>query len=117
MYERMFRSKGYEIDGVTDGQNALVKLKELKTRPVAIVLDALLPPPGGIDLLRMMKNDDTLKHIPVSVITNSFEKDDEELFLSLGASLVVTRMSNKMDDIIERVNEAIHQHEQLSDIH
>ncbi len=66
---------------VTDGIEAMAFLRgegEFANvpRPDVILLDLNMPRMGGLDVLRKLRNDDTLKRIPVIVLTTShFEQD------------------------------------------
>ena len=62
-------SEGFLVEAAEDGEAGLAKAKEMN--PSAIILDILLPKMNGLDVLRALKKDDTLKSIPVLVISNS----------------------------------------------
>ena len=60
-----------------DGENALEYLRSSDNeRPCVILLDLNMPRMNGIDFLKIIKNDDELKQIPVVVLTTS--KDDQD---------------------------------------
>ena len=75
------------ITGVKDGVEAVDYLykkgeyKNCKT-PSLIILDLSLPRKSGFEVLKEIKTDDELKHIPVIVLTGS--KDDSDIFESYG---------------------------------
>ncbi|MGB9978116.1 response regulator [Methanobacterium sp.] len=59
-----------------DGIEALHFLYMHNPTPDVIILDLNLPKMGGIEVLKEIKNDDTLKRIPVIVLTTSTAIDD-----------------------------------------
>lgn len=81
--------EGYEIVQAYDGEEALKKLSENKLD--LIVLDLMLPKIGGIEILKKIKQDSTLKKIPV--IIESARGDDADIImgLELGAEDYVTK--------------------------
>jgi CheY-like chemotaxis protein len=60
-----------------DGENALEYLRSSDNkRPCVILLDLNMPRMNGIDFLKIIKNDDELKKIPVIVMTTSKDERD-----------------------------------------
>ena len=61
-----------------DGENALEYLRSSDNeRPCVILLDLNMPRMNGIDFLKIIKNDDELKQIPVIVMTTSKDERDK----------------------------------------
>lgn len=58
---------GYEVLAARDAREALDLARRII--PDLIVLDFYLPDMNGDDVVRVMKNDDKLKHIPVILIS------------------------------------------------
>jgi CheY-like chemotaxis protein len=74
-----------------NGEEALDYLKnESNEKPCVILLDLNMPKMNGIDFLKIVKNDDGLKKIPVVVLTTSTEESDvvESFELSVGGYIV-----------------------------
>ena len=74
----MLRSKGYETTESGDGQDAEQKVRSQP--PDLIVLDAMLPKKTGFDVCQSLKADNTLKAIPIlmlTAITRDTGKSDE----------------------------------------
>lgn len=73
-----------KIEHFLDGQSALDYLfrrkdyedPESSPRPHMILLDLRLPRVDGLEVLRIVKGDDALKHIPVIVLTTSEAEKD-----------------------------------------
>ena len=60
---------GYSTDVAQDGEDGLQKIKAQP--PSAVIIDLVLPKMAGIDVLKTIKQDETLKNIPVLAISNS----------------------------------------------
>lgn len=71
---------------VYDGEQALQYLRdESNRRPSLILLDLNMPRLNGLEFLKIVKNDDTLRKIPVIVLTTS--KDERDLDESFNFSV------------------------------
>ena len=60
-----------------DGEDALKYLRSDDKKPCVILLDLNMPRMNGIDFLKIIKNDDELKKIPVIVMTTSKDERDK----------------------------------------
>jgi len=70
-----------------NGEEALELLRDGKTeKPGVILLDLNMPRMNGIEFLRVIKNDASLKMIPVVVLTTSKEEEDKVESFSLGVA-------------------------------
>jgi len=75
------------LDIVNDGEEALAFLRDPKNNnPGIILLDLNMPRMNGIEFLRITKKDETLKKIPVVVITTSKEDQDKIDSFNLGVA-------------------------------
>jgi CheY-like chemotaxis protein len=65
------------LDVVGNGEEALAFLRDANNEhPSLILLDLNMPKMNGIEFLRIAKQDDALKMIPVVVLTTSTEEQD-----------------------------------------
>ena len=70
-----------------DGEKALAFLKDPgKEKPCIILLDLNMPRMNGIEFLRIAKQDEELKRIPVVVLTTSTEEQDKLDSFNLGVA-------------------------------
>jgi DNA-binding response OmpR family regulator len=65
--------------GMTDGN------------PVVVLLDLKLPKVGGLEVLRQLKTDETLKMVPVVILTSSHEDRDMVEGYKLGTNAYVVK--------------------------
>ena len=59
--------------------------------PILILLDLKMPKMGGIEVLRQLKSDKTLRTIPVVILTSSRESRDLETCYQLGSNAYVVK--------------------------
>ena len=59
--------------------------------PVVVLLDLKMPKVDGLEVLRRMREDSTLKHIPVVMITSSREEQDLVSSYQLGVNAYVVK--------------------------
>ncbi|MFN6991541.1 MAG: response regulator, partial [Fervidobacterium sp.] len=59
--------------------------------PDVVILDIMMPRMDGFTVLKEMKKDDSIKDIPVIVLTAKGGQNDEQIALSLGAKRVMTK--------------------------
>ena len=76
-----------ELDIVNDGEEALTFLKNSENeKPGIILLDLNMPKMNGIEFLKIAKKDESLKKIPVVVLTTSKEDQDKVDSFNLGVA-------------------------------
>ena len=81
----LLKESGYvNADEAEDGVVALNMLKNNKFD--FVVSDINMPNMNGFELLKAIKADDTLKHIPVLMVTAEARKDDIVLAAQTGAA-------------------------------
>ncbi len=70
-----------------NGEEALEYLRDLGSHePCLILLDLNMPKMNGIEFLKAVKDDETLRRIPVLVLTTSNEQSDVVTCFELGAA-------------------------------
>ena len=75
------------LNTVGNGEEALEFLnKPENEKPGIILLDLNMPKMNGIEFLKVVKNDDSLKRIPVVILTTSKEEQDKIESFNLGVA-------------------------------
>jgi CheY-like chemotaxis protein len=89
---------GNEVVLVRDGAEALDYLycrngysARHDGHPALVVLDLKMPKVDGIEVLRQVKSDPALKHIPVVILTSSREEQDLVRSYDLGVNAYVVK--------------------------
>jgi CheY-like chemotaxis protein/signal transduction histidine kinase/HAMP domain-containing protein len=80
------RDKGFKVVAATRGLDALALARQF--RPTAVSLDVFLPDMLGWTVLNQLKQDPTLRHIPVQIITVD---EDRQHGLARGAFSFLTK--------------------------
>src|ERR1700694_4918482 len=82
MYRLKLELDGYTVTIAPDGEQGLKMAKE--SPPDIVFLDIRLPKMDGFSVLESLRAADTLKHIPVIILSNSGEAALGERGLQLG---------------------------------
>jgi len=67
-------ANGYVVETAADGEEGLAKARGLL--PDLILLDIMMPKLDGISVVRILKADDTLRSIPVILVTAKADTQD-----------------------------------------
>jgi len=84
LIEFKLKQAGFEVVHAVDGEQALALVTT--TLPVLIILDGLMPVMDGFEVLRRLKENPRLKHIPVLMLTARSRDKDVVSGLELGAA-------------------------------
>lgn len=98
----VFNREGWDVASALDGDSAIDSL--LGAPPDVLVLDVMLPPQSGFAVLKRVRSEPQLRHLPVMVLTAKGQEKDRHTALRLGADAFVTKpFSNR--DIVQQVRE------------
>lgn len=81
--------EGYEVNHALSGEKALQLIE--KKLPTLVLLDLMLPGINGLDLCRILKQNDRTKAIPVIMLTAKSEDADIVAGLEMGAEDYITK--------------------------
>ena len=82
LVNRILTSRGYHVLEAMDGLIGMEMIENLK--PPLVLLDIDLPGMSGIDIVKRVRSDEALAHIPVIALTASAMQGDRERFLEAG---------------------------------
>jgi len=99
----VLEDEGYEVFTVFNSKEALKFLEANK--PGLILLDLLMPEVGGIDLLKIIKKNNTYASIPVIVVTAYANKENRYTAKELGAVDIIEKPID-LPDFIAKINRA-----------
>ena len=74
---------GFKVATATDGEEGLEKIRS--ERPDLIVLDIMLPRLDGLSICRIVRNDTSLSHVPIIMLTARGTEVDKIIGLESGA--------------------------------
>lgn len=97
----LLQREGYEVSSVTDGSSVLEAARS--RHPDLLILDVKLPTVSGFDVIRRIRADGPVSHLPVLALTAKGQATDRRKMLDLGANDFVSKpFSNR--DLLTRVH-------------
>lgn len=103
-YASKFGHENIPVKIAEDGQEGM-RLLQSSDKPFLILLDLMLPKKNGFEVLEEIKQDPSIKHIPVIIMTNLGQEADAKRGLALGAAEYLVKANTKIDEIIKKVKE------------
>ena len=98
---RKLSDEGFVVIEAVDGEEGIKKVKEKK--PDLILLDLILPSIDGFEVLSQIKKEESLKSIPVIILSNLGQKEEVEKGLKLGAIDYLIKAHFTPGEIIEKI--------------
>ena len=95
----------YEVIFAEDGKKGLAAIRDNRNELSLILLDLVMPGIHGLDLLKLIKNNKEMKHIPVIVLTSDHKSEVPSL--QLGASDFIPKPYPLPEIIMARVKRTI----------
>ncbi len=92
---------GYEVFTAIDGLQGLEGIKELA--PDLVLLDIVMPKMGGFEVLEKKQEDDSIKNIPVIIISNSGQPVELEKAKQLGVNDWLVKTEFDPIEVVEKV--------------
>ena len=108
-------SNSYEVHTAANGKEALEILKAGDCSFSLILVDLLMPVMNGFELIQILREDESLRLIPIIVMTS--EKDAEVRSIKLGAADFITKPYDMPDVILARCERIIELQEDKNIIH
>jgi DNA-binding response OmpR family regulator len=97
----ILEDEGFQIVG--SGKPLSTAQSILGGKPDLIILDIMMPEVNGFDILKMLKEDEETRNIPVIVLTVRNLKADVDKAMSLGANCYMTKPFEPAE-LIDNVN-------------
>jgi two-component system alkaline phosphatase synthesis response regulator PhoP len=101
LVQKKLETAGMAAVGAFTGEDGLLAIG--KDRPDIILLDLLLPGMDGFEVLYKIKSDETLKNIPVIVVSNLGERKEIEKAFQLGAAEYFVKTNHSLNEIVDKV--------------
>ncbi len=102
-YNAKLNKAGYETMIASDGDHALEILKNFT--PDLILLDLIMPNKNGFIVLENISKDPILSKIPIFVLTNLSQKEDEDRARQLGAKEFIVKTTIDPKGLLEKINQ------------
>ena len=85
----LLAAHGHQPEAVTDSRNALDAARSFS--PDLVITDIQLPHVSGLDLIRMLRQDEQLGDVPIMAVTAYSTSEDEERIRGAGAQAYVSK--------------------------
>jgi CheY-like chemotaxis protein len=104
---KKLKTEGYETAFAVGGEEGLKRVEEEK--PALVLLDLILPGIDGFEVLKQMKshNSDSIRKIPVIILSNLGQRDDVEKGINLGAIDFLIKAHFTPGEIIEKIKQVL----------
>ena len=106
LLEETLRSAGYETQSVRTGARALEVLSSKFVS--AVLLDLLMPGMDGFQVIRHIRQEPTLKKLPILVMTGKTLTQEEMALLSRETEAVFHKNSSWQKELVAEVDRVIH---------
>lgn len=95
-----FANEDVELITADNGDDAIARARE--ARPDAVIADVIMPGKSGYEVCEAIKQDPQLAHVPVLLLTGTFEAFDEERAAAVGSAGHITKPF-EAQALVERV--------------
>ena len=89
VYSTILKHFGYEVTEALNGEEGIAKARSEK--PDLILMDIQLPEVSGLEVTKWLKEDESLKSIPVVAVTAFAMKGDEEVIRQGGCEAYISK--------------------------
>jgi CheY-like chemotaxis protein len=101
----ILEAEGYKVDTAADGAEALAAAKNIQYD--LILTDLAMPNMDGFMLIENVRKNDSLKNIPVIVVSSKTDEDDQNRAAQLGANRYIVKTAFNNHNLIVAVRELI----------
>jgi CheY-like chemotaxis protein len=105
IYKKKFEIAGYEVDVAENGEVGITKMKSFM--PDLVFMDLMMPKMDGFTAIDTAKKDDSIKDIPIVVLTNLSTSDDADKVKGKGAVDVIVKSNVEPQDVVARAKEIL----------
>lgn len=95
------KSNGFAATLARDGASGLKAIRDIK--PDLVLLDIILPQMNGYEVLEEQRKDETIRSIPVIVISNSGQPVEINRALALGVKDYLVKAQFDPEEVLEKV--------------
>lgn len=105
MYRMKFEKEGFEVQLANNGVRGVAMAEEFS--PDIILLDLQMPEMNGVDALKIIRDKDWGKDVPVIVLTNLGEEESPNELKNLGVLSYIVKADLTPSQVVGRVKEAL----------
>jgi|SRR3990167_5656400 len=105
LYQNVLEQEGFTVTVAGTGMSGLSLA--FKEKPDAIILDIMLPGGmNGFDVLEQLKRDDTLKQVPVFMLTNL--DSEEKVAREIGVTDYIIKAHVDPKEVVAKIKTSLH---------
>ncbi|MGH7951153.1 MAG: response regulator [Limisphaerales bacterium] len=105
IYQNWLEREGFQVESAEDGLIALEMLPQLK--PALVILDLMLPKLDGLDVLKFIRKDASLKTMPILILSNVYMSERASNAMAAGANKRLLKTQCTPAKLIEAVHELL----------
>lgn len=105
VYVTKLNKEGFDVSAASDGEEAMVKLREVK--PDLALIDLVMPVMTGFEVLEHMAADKELRSIPVIVVSNLGQASDIKRAEALGAKDYLIKSNSSIAATVEKIRSVL----------
>jgi len=107
LFAEMMRVNGFRVIKMFSSTPAISMLTQEK--PDVVILDVMMPDVSGLEVLRYMRREPALMHIPVIVVSAKSMPSDIRVGMEAGASVYLTKPVGYLDlkQAVERLTQNV----------
>lgn len=104
-YRKRFKDAGWDVEWAPDGVEGIKQVGIMK--PDVVLLDLLMPRLDGIEVLKYIRGNPDLRHLPVVVFSNSYMTNLIENAWRAGADQCLMKASTTPQSLFDSIAKAI----------
>jgi signal transduction histidine kinase/DNA-binding response OmpR family regulator len=104
MLLRMQLEGKYNISLATNGVEGLKKIHLY--HPDVVVTDLMMPEMSGVEMIKQIRRDFRISHIPVIVLTARYDEEERTRIIAMGANAYITKPFSK-DYLVARIEQLL----------
>lgn len=105
VYSIMLKHENFTVITARNGEEGLIIAKTQK--PDLILLDIMMPKMNGLQALEILKSEEVTKNIPVLILSNIAESNQEENALKLGAQKYIVKSEYLPNELIKIIKDSL----------
>ncbi|MEK7537907.1 MAG: response regulator [Patescibacteria group bacterium] len=105
MYATKFAMEGFDAQKANDGASGFELVKTVK--PDIVLLDIIMPKIDGFGVLKMIKDEATLKDVPIILLTNLGQEEDIKKGRQLGATDYFVKANHTPAEVVQKVKQVL----------
>lgn len=114
MITQMLKNQGYNFKWAANGKDAYSLIME--KIPRLLITDVMMPEMDGLELIKLIREDTGLRHLPIIIVSARTDKDDRLAGIDAGAEVYLGKPFIP-DELLLRVRKLIEQREILKAVY